>query len=312
MFASPTDEQILSARPAKEPLGPWRPAAFLVESERTLAGVVEPVATLFLTNRECQFRCTMCDLWRHTLDEKVPAGAIPAQIDYALQRVPDATQIKLYNAGNFFDAQAIPPADHDAIIDRVHSFQSVIVENHPRLTDERCVDFRDRLGTRLQIALGLETIHPEILPRLNKRMEVSDFDRATSYLRSNDIDVRTFLLLKPPGLNEQEGIDWTLQSIRHAFEVGAQCCSVIPTRVGNGFMEQLQAAGEFSPPTIRSMEQVLERALESGGGLVLMDLWDVERFFDCPQCGPARADRIRRMNLSQLVESRIDCDCRRD
>lgn len=307
MFATPTDEQILRVRPAKEPLDPWKPAAFLVEAERSLSGVVDPVATIFLTNRECPFRCTMCDLWKYTLDEKVPAGAIPAQIEFALQRLSPAKHIKLYNAGNFFDAQAILPEDYAAIADRVRSFDSVIVENHPRLTDGRCVQFRDQLETRLQVALGLETIHPEILPRLNKRMDVSDFNRAASFLRDHDIDVRTFLLLKPPGLNERDGIDWTLRSIEHAFSAGTQCCSIVPTRSGNGLMEILQAAGEFSPPTIRSMEEVLERALIMGGGLVLMDLWDVERFFDCQECGPARSDRIHRMNLSQAVQPCIEC-----
>lgn len=312
MFAIPTDEQILRVRPAKEPLDPWKPASFLVEPERSLSGTVDPVATVFLTNRECPFRCTMCDLWKYTLDEKVPSGAIPAQIDYALQRLDPARHIKLYNAGNFFDAQAIPTDDYPAIASSVRLFESVIVENHPRLTDDRCIDFRDRLGTRLQIALGLETIHPEILPRLNKRIEVGDFDRATSFLRSNDIEVRAFLMLKPPGLDERDGIEWTLKSMKHAFDTGAQCCSIVPTRSGNGFMEALEAAGEFSPPSIRSMEEVLERGLVMGGGVVLMDLWDAQRFFDCQQCGPARADRIHRMNLSQTVQPPIECeDCQK-
>jgi radical SAM enzyme (TIGR01210 family) len=310
MFPLIHDDQILAARPAKQPLDPWKPYAFLVETERTFSGTLEPVATIFLTNKECPFRCTMCDLWRYTLDEKVPLGAIPAQMDYALERLSPASQIKLYNAGNFFDAQAIPTEDHQAIADRARRFQTVVVENHPRLTNERCVRFRDQLGTRLQIAMGLETVHPDVLPRLNKQMTVADFDRATSFLRGHDIDVRTFLLLKPPGLNEQQGVDWTIRSIEHAFSAGAQCCSIIPTRTGNGIMEQLEAAGQFTLPTIRSMEEVMERGIALNAGIVLMDLWDAERFFDCPRCGPARAERIRLMNLSQTVEPLVRCDCR--
>ena len=83
------------------------------------AGCVEDVATLFLTNRECPFRCLMCDLWRNTTDTRVPPGAIPQQIDYALARLPAARHIKLYNSGNFFDHQAIPPEDYAAIAERV-------------------------------------------------------------------------------------------------------------------------------------------------------------------------------------------------
>jgi len=67
-----------------------------------------PVATIFLTNRECPWRCVMCDLWKNTLIDSVPLGAIPSQIDYALARLPAARQIKLYNSGSFFDTQAIP------------------------------------------------------------------------------------------------------------------------------------------------------------------------------------------------------------
>ena len=304
-----TDADILAARPSKQRLDPWQPYAFLVEPERMASGRVEDVATIFLTNKECPFRCTMCDLWKYTLDERVPVGAIPAQIDHALEHLPPAKHIKLYNAGNFFDSQAIPPEDHAAIAARVRHFETVIVENHPRLTDNRCERFRDLLGTRLEVALGLETIHPDILPRLNKRMTIDDFDRAATFLREHDIDVRAFILLKPPGLNEREGIEWAVKSLEHTFAVGVGCCSVIPTRAGNGVMERLQSSGEFAPPTIRSMEEVLERGIALACGRVFLDLWDVEKFCDCSQCGPARIERLRRMNLSQQIEPRVECGC---
>ena len=74
-------------------------------------------------------------------------------------------------------------------------------------------------------------------------------------------------------------------------------------------MEILETAGEFTPPTIRSMEEVMERGLALNAGMVLMDLWDIERFFNCPRCGPARAERIRQMNLSQTVLPPVTCDC---
>jgi len=311
-----TDNDVLAARPAKNQLDPWRPYAFLVEPERASCGTVEDVLTIFLTNRECPFHCTMCDLWKNTLDDRVPVGAIPTQIDYATGRLPAARHIKLYNAGNFFDSQAIPPQDHTEIATRLKPFQTVIVENHPLLTDERCLQFRDRIETRLEIALGLETVHPEILPSLNKRMTVADYDQAVQFLKSHDVDVRTFVLLKPPGLNEPEGIDWALRSIRHAVNSGSGCVSVIPTRPGNGLMDQLQSTETFSPPTIRSMEVVLEQGLEfvQHVGLksrIFMDVWDAQSFFTCVFCGPARAQRIQRMNLSQQIEAEVHCEaCR--
>src|SRR5437870_4659618 len=105
----------------------------MVEDERAESGEVVAVATVFLTNRECPWRCLMCDLWRNTVLETVPPGAIPAQIDYALAHLPAARQLKLYNSGSFFDQGAIPSSDYAAIADRARRFDRVIVECHPAL-----------------------------------------------------------------------------------------------------------------------------------------------------------------------------------
>ena len=115
-----------------------------MEQERTASGEIVPVATIFLANRECPWHCLMCDLWRNTLSGDTPLGSIPAQIEYALNRLPAARQIKLYNSGSFFDRRAIPPEDHAAIARLVSGFERVIVECHPALVGEDCLRFRDR------------------------------------------------------------------------------------------------------------------------------------------------------------------------
>ena len=304
-----TDREIVAARPPKEPVDSRRPYAYLIERERTAAGRVEDVATLFLTNRECPFRCLMCDLWKHTTDAPVAGGDIPAQIDFALSRLPTARHVKLYNSGNFFDAKAIPPKDHPAIARRIQQFETVIVENHPRLCNERCAAFADRIAGRLEIALGLETAHPVALKHLNKRMTRDDFRRAAELLTTAGIAVRTFILLRPPYLSEEEGIEWALRSLEFAFDAGASCCSVIPTRSGNGIMDELERAGLFHPPSLASLETVLARGIAIGRGRVFADLWDLERFYDCPRCGPERRTRLEQMNYRQEVLPPVACSC---
>lgn len=302
------DATIVAARPDRNRVSAWEPYASCVEQECGPAGRVEPVATLFLTNRECPFRCVMCDLWKNTLTGQVPAGAIPAQIDFALQRLPPARHIKLYNSGNFFDAKAIPPEDHAAIAERVADFETVIVENHPKLCGPLCGKFRARLEGELEVALGLETIHPDVLPRLNKRMSLGDYDRAVGTLLDAGIHVRTFVLLAPPYLPLDEAEEWCLRSVRHAFAQGARVCSVIPTRGGNGAMEILADRGEFAPPTLRQLESVHAAALDLNAGRVFVDLWDIEKFADCAACAADRIARLQRMNLQQRIEARVHCD----
>ena len=303
-----TDQQILAARPPKHPTDPHRPYSFLVEPELTAGGQVDDVAVIFLTNRECPYRCLMCDLWRNTTDARLPPGAIPAQIDYALEQLPPARHVKLYNSGNFFDRQAIPPEDYAAIADRTRMFRTVTIENHPRFCTAECSRFRDLLGTDLEVGIGLETAHPQILDRLNKQMTLDDFERAVRFLRQHAIAVRAFILLRPPYMEEQEGVEWAIRSIEFAFSVGVQCCSVIPTRPGNGALEQLHTTGLFDPPTLASMETVLEVGIGMARGRVFMDLWDIERFYECGRCGPLRRERMHRMNLSQKTAPRVHCD----
>lgn len=305
-----TDSAILDARPSRAVLDVRRPSAFFVEPEHSAEGKIEDVATLFLTNRECPFRCLMCDLWKHTTSETVPVGAIPEQIDYALSQLGPAKHIKLYNSGNFFDPRAIPVEDHQEIVTRCRDFTSVIVENHPRLTDSRCLTFRDALaetGTKLEIALGLETVHPQVLPKLNKRMTPDDFAKAAEFLVDAGIRVRAFILLRPPFLSEAEGVEWALRSIEFAFNCGVDCCAVIPTRGGNGIMEQLNALGHYAPPAISSLEEVLASGLSMRRGRVFVDLWDARRFGTCSTCIDARIARLHHMNLHQTPASPIAC-----
>lgn len=291
---------IMGHRGPKNVLDPWHPYHFLWEEEPDASGHLVPTATVFLSNIECPFRCLMCDLWRNTLDTTVPPGAIPAQIEYALSRLPPARQIKLYNAGSFFDPRAIPPDDDPAIARAVAGFARVIVECHPALLGDRCLRFRDRLGGQLEVAIGLETVHPEVLERLNKGFTVSDFQRAAASLARSGIDLRVFLLLRPPFLSEQEGLPWAKRSLDASFDAGASVCAVIPTRAGNGAMDVLIAAGEWAPPKLRSLEAAQEYGLRLARGRVFSDLWDIEKFF-ADASDPARAARLAVMNRTQRI-----------
>ncbi len=304
-----TNQWILSQRGQKNTVDPFKPYDFIVEKERMADGKIEDVATIFLTNRECPFRCLMCDLWKNTTDDTVSIGAIPKQIEYAVENLPSTKHIKLYNSGNFFDKKAIPLKDYDAIINLLRGFETVLVENHPKLIDRHVIGFRDKLKTNLQVAIGLETVHPEVLPKLNKKMTLDDFSVSVKFLEKNDILSRAFILLRPPFLNEGEGIYWAKKSIDFAFESGVECCVVIPTRSGNGALNHLESKGYFHSPNIRSLEKVLEYGISLNEGRVFADLWDLEMFSDCEVCLDQRKVRMNEMNLRQRIISSINCTC---
>ncbi len=185
----------------------------------------------------------------------------------------------------------------------------MIVESHPRLCGDECLRFRDLLGPEqeLEVAMGLETIHPQVLPRLNKQMTCDDFARTALRLASEGVALRAFVLLRPPLLDESEGIDWALRSLVFAFDVGVRVAAVIPTRPGNGLLELWRDAGWFAPPRLSSLETVLDRGVGLRRGRVLADLWDLERLSDCDACFAARRNRLDRINRTQRPDPSVSC-----
>lgn len=316
-------EWITRHRPARAAvLDSFKPHGFFLEQERSSSGEILSSLTILLTNKECPWRCLMCDLWKDTLPHTVPPGAIPAQIDYALSRAASRPQqIKLYNSGSFFDPAAIPVSDYQAIAEKISFAQRIIVESHPRLIGDKAIRFRDLLRdstiqrfngstTQLEVAMGLETVHPDVLPRLNKKFSLAHFATAAEFLRSAKIDVRVFVLVKPPFLAEADAVEWTLKSVQFAFEFGATIVSLIPTRAGNGAMERLAEAGEFSPPRLSTLERAFDASLKlSGGRRVFADLWDLQKFSACPHCLEQRRARLHEMNLTQRVLPAVSCSC---
>lgn len=371
-------QSVQSHRPPKTTIDPFRPIAVIHESEPmerprstdrsfappqptwpvntsaklpfTETALADPslasVTSVFLAGAECSFRCTMCDLWKHTLDHSTPRGAIPAQIEIALRdqsttasvppkytkkgdisncggtngnesrgiHIEQTPQwIKLYNSSNFFDRRSVPPEDWCEIANRVARFERVIVENHPRLIDDGARRFAAQIAGKLEIAMGLETVFEPSIRLLNKQMSLTDFRQAADRLMTMEIDLRVFILLQPPGMPAEQSIDGVLDSLRFARQCGTRHASIIPTRGGNGIMEQLALGGLFKPPDAASLERCFELALKEQNTMVVtVDLWDFDKLNGlCETCAAARKQRLSVMNLRQTIlpTERFDCQC---
>jgi len=278
------DRFIVDLRGPRPAHDPWRYQGVSVEDEFTERDDLARVGTVFLTGRECPWRCAMCDLWRSTTQADTPAGAIPAQLRTARSAWRDAgeaiTRVKLYNASNFFDPRAVPESDYAAIAEELADLDQVIVESHLSLVGPRVERFRTTLaGPSLEVAMGLETAHPAALEALNKRMTTDDFERAAVLLRDRGVSVRVFLLIHPPFIAADAQDEWLLRSVSFAMTCGASVVSLVPTRGGNGAMEALARQGLFHAPTpadiASSVDLVRSQTARDGSRAVriLLDPW---------------------------------------
>lgn len=302
---------ILERRGPKTPHDPTRPYGCFVEDEPGPDGTLWECQTLLLTNRECAFRCLMCDLWQDTLDTPTVPGAIAAQVASLPPPRPRRagesmrTALKLYNAGSFFDPGQVPPDDYAAIAAAARQFDRVIVESHTAFLRgahaERVLAFQAAIApATLEVAIGLETVHTGALEKLNKRMTVADFRAAAAFLAENKIALRVFLLVRPPFLSEEEGVEWGCRSLDVAAECGATFAALLPVRAGNGALEALAAQGYYAPPSLASVETCLRYGQSLSTQMrVTADLWDIEPFIRT-DADRACVERIRALNQNGL------------
>ena len=109
-------------------------------------------------------------------------------------------------------------------------------------------------------------------------------------------------------MREEEAVEWAVRSLEFAFDCGATAATLIPTRGGNGAMEELAAAGAFSPPALRTLEAAFEHGIPLKKGRVFADLWDVEKLAGCQACRERRIARLRAMNLEQRILAAVACE----
>jgi radical SAM enzyme (TIGR01210 family) len=305
------DRRIRDLRALKPAVDPYRAHGSLLETERRPNATIEQALTVFLAGAECPFTCSFCDLWRWTIDGPTPEGALTAQLSDVLRSLdgsaPRPDRLKLYNASNFFDPRAVPVADLPRIAELAAPFAGVTVESHARTIGPSTLSFARLLTGRLEVAMGLETIHPVAATHLNKRLDLDAFARAARLLTDNGVDLRVFVLLGAPHVPAAESVEWTVRTVEHAAQCGASVVSIIPVRGGNGEMERLAQLGAFTPPVLSQLEAALDRCLGLPATVVTADLWDVAQLPGCEHCREARIARLGRLNASGAHEPPIPC-----
>lgn len=310
MTLETADNRIRRLRPPRARVDPYRAHGTLLEKERRPDGTIEDSLTLFLAGAECPFACSFCDLWQWTIDAPTPPGALTAQVERALSshegNKPD--RVKLYNASNFFDPRAVPSDDAKGIARLLSAISALTVESHAATIGERTIDFARLIPGQLEVAIGLESIHPVAMAESNKRLDLARFDRAVTQLNEHGIDLRVFVLLGMPYVPASESVDWTVRTVEHAARLGASVVSIIPVRPGNGELERLRQLGFFTPPTLRQLERALGATIGQSRTVVTADLWDINRLAACERCRDGRVERLRAANLSGVLESAPSCE----
>ncbi len=270
--------------------------------------------------------CTMCS---YLLDgsETPPSGEqIIKQFQNAMSKLEKKQaplSVKLYTSGSFLDPDEVPIPVREEILlllAKDERVTEVVIESRPDYVTSKSMEaLRRALGTRrVEIGIGLESSNDNIRRLcINKGFSKQDFMDATRVARENDIGVRAYVLLKPPFLSEKTALDDALQTVLDCERMGVTTVSVNPVNIQkHTLVERLWHRGEFRPPWLWSLVELLKRArkeIDSNINIICdpVAVGKSRGVHNCGKCDNIIADSIKSFSLSQSVAvlDDLSCDC---
>jgi len=311
---------------AREELRP----SFWTKRDRTFHGE-GVVAYAILDTGGCRWAtesggCSMCGYVGDSCLRPVNEKEVNQQVDWVLTKLkscPDVDALKIFTSGSFFDQREIPLSSRSYLMERLSSvagLREVTVESRPEYISRECVRAMvDALpDVETEVALGLESSSDWVRNRcIGKGFGFEDFRRAATWVREAGARVKTYVLLKPPFLSE---FDSHYDSVKTVEEVQAltDSVSINACNVQRGtLVEELHRKGEYRPPWIWTVIQVLQEArdlLDEEQNVICDTVaFGTERGpHNCKRCDKKARAAVERFSLTQdasFLED-VGCSCR--
>lgn len=239
--------------------------------------------------------------------------------------------VKLYNSGSFLDPKEIPVETQKSIvakIAKIDHIQEFIIECLPEIInmqisvlEELTKIFNNR---PIFIGVGLESTNAYVLRSyVNKPFTFENqFIKCVQNAEKIGVQIKPYLLLKPPFLSEQEAIDDAIHSIKDTFQKSS--CKVIslnPVCVhADTLVDVLWKKQEYSPPWLWSVLEVLiesQKFIPADGKLICEVMaGGLERGpHNCGQCDGRVLKEIEYFSLNQKFSPALEhltCECKAD
>ena len=236
-------------------------------------------------------------------------------------QISKCQQVALYNDGSFFSPQEIP----NPILLEIGKLVSqsgievLTVESLPQfITKERLLPFLEVLGNvKLEVGIGLQSSNDIIREYcVNTSFSIEEFERSIDLLNSNNVQVKTYLMLKPPFLSEEEGVEDALTSMNYCIMNGLNYVTICPTRVSrNTLAWELLKSGYYKPPNLWSIVDVLNeqpKNLTTRIACINLKGTDFEAIYpdSCPKCAGSLIEALENFSLSNdLNDLPKRCEC---
>jgi len=239
-----------------------QPAAVWREREY-LRGKLVDAGVIILRTTGCRHYhdggCSMCG-YNLESDKNVAPADLLKQFDNGMEGLGEIKFLKVYTSGSFLDSCEIPKdVAHHILKESADRGLRLLFESRPEFVNDETLQDALSINEDLEIALGLESANDRVLKySINKGFSRAGFERAATEIAKARIDLRTYVLLKPPFLTEGEAIADSKETMGFASRF-SKVVSLNPVNVQRGtLVERLWRSWAYRPPWLWSVLDVLK------------------------------------------------------
>jgi len=300
--------------------------AYVSASKISIRG--SPARRLFVVYRTigCEYDknkkgCTMCNFAEYA-NPNIGGQNLEAQHNQALELLGSgrSEHFDLATLGNFYNDREIAPETRRQLLTKLADMSTVkrVLTESRRgyLTVEKLKEAKSclREDQILELAFGYESSNPRIRNGiLNKAVPEEHLDQTIQMCGEVGMDFVSYVLIKPHGLSEKEAIHDAVDTATHVLEKAERYgvyarIAFEPVFVVRGKpIEKLFLSGEYKPPKLWSVAEVLAQTTERLGrteGRLFVGLSDENLSGDrqasnCCSCDKEVAETIQQFNADQ-------------
>lgn len=287
------------------------------KDEEIWKGELHDCFTVIFRTKGCTWSstggCSMCGYHADT-NPDIKTDDLLEQLEEAVSRYGGQDIVKIYTSGSFFDRDEVP---REIALKILSSFdpEKTLIESRPEFITDKTLDDYSSQVNLMEVAVGLETASDFVRKNcINKGFSYDAYQNAREKVLSGGHTLRTYLLLKPPFLTEEEAVQDMLHSIEKVSEDG-NIISINPTNIQRGsLVHHLWRRRMYRPPWIWSIIDILRRA-ESNSPLLISNagMGSKRGAHNCGGCEGKLINKINEFNKTQDISSLDDiesmCDC---
>ncbi len=304
------------AQDARQPVRCW-------SEKDVLDGKVVDAYVVILRTRGCSWAlasgCTMCGYFNDSMFAPVSEKDLQSQFEKAMKSYKGEKIIKLFTSGSFLDPHEIPVfVQHEILSVLTERTEKISVESRPEyVIEKRLADIQKIVSSKeFEIGIGLETSNDLVREKaINKGFTFNDYKKAVTLLKKHQMNVKTYVLMKPPFLTEKESLNDCIQTNKDIAPY-TDLVSLNPTNVQrHTVVEYLWKRNQYRPPWLWSIVEFLKQSKSVSDAFVKCDAvggGSMRGAHNCGVCDRKVLNAIEEFSLSQKQDAlnNLTCDCK--